>query len=1031
MATFIPNITDVFPKPALAETDFNFVDKVLQRKQGLYQQGLEKVKNSYDSVLYAPISDKENFPIRDQYITQAKENLKALSSSDFSLPENIQAAQNVFSPFWTDEFIIKDSSLTRWYESQNQKLSSWKNSSDPKTREQYSGITSMYLNNGLDQLKNAGRNKDAYDKLQKREAAPFANIEKYLEEMAKGEKMDLVWDAQSPDGAYLVSTVNGERSKQKFSNWAQGMIGNNFYEQFRVTGVVENEERFKKMKQAFPTMSDDQIRATIASDVVSELDRGYTKRKSQVDVQIAEIDAILNNLPKKLTPDNQKYVMQLAENKTALIGKKAAIDEEYKYFNTNDKTKIRNYVTTSPDIYFATLAKQRTIDSWATGKASIESKTVKENSAWFNAQNLQMRIKEYDRNVRKDEWEAKIKVLELERDAKGKKDKTTTTTTKDDNTTTTTVPGEDPVSTGRYVGPGTTNILGDKVTALQVFNKHQDDLFLTAHNSVFNTDGILYFAKKGLGLSDMDVANISTALKEEIKSAYDPSAPDYTFTKEQKESSDKLTRLLKESDAVKNAGIDVKGPFSLRNALYAYSKDYLDKKFQASKDGKADPFEDKDEFTAMMNYLVGLQDLDMYNANAENRKKILEDKIFNNPDYKSLVINRNGQKDLLNTADVAKDMPEEMVISHLGNQVKLSKFDLGKMFLEGNLSQTLAGDFTYNGQPYSIISVNGKDPGWGSAAADWNNIYNEKIVPKYGSSQNIAGLHKKALDESIPDLLFYKTRTGQMGTEWSYNFNPKEENDKAFTIFNEALTSSNATIYVTDASGKSEIADTKTQAAIRQLLQDKETNAEKLIQGFRYKTQGVEGRPTIFFSIGDVSAKSEDQVGGVNLNVLNQKSFSLVVSPTADSAPNLASLPSSTGMQIYQQILRGKPFSSDPILSAAGFNFTLTPNDNNNPINVRLSLKYNLAVNEKDPNTGQLVNKMNTVEDKRTLDLTGPNAKTPDEIVNYLYGLFRESMQNNRQKKLEYDAAIKANPGMMTVDRDELFRQLFGDNFVK
>ena len=84
MATFIPNITDVFPKPVLAETDFNFVDKVLQRKQGLYQQGLEKVKNSYDSILYAPLTDKENFPIRDKYITQAKEDLKNLSSSDFS-----------------------------------------------------------------------------------------------------------------------------------------------------------------------------------------------------------------------------------------------------------------------------------------------------------------------------------------------------------------------------------------------------------------------------------------------------------------------------------------------------------------------------------------------------------------------------------------------------------------------------------------------------------------------------------------------------------------------------------------------------------------------------------------------------------------------------------------------------------------------------------------------------------------------------------------------------------------------------------
>lgn len=1051
MATFIPNITDVFPKPVLAETDFNFVDKVLQRKQGLYQQGLEKVKNSYDSILYAPLTDKENFPIRDKYITQAKEDLKNLSSSDFSLPENIQAAQSIFSPFWTDEFIVKDTNLTRWYQSQGQKLSSWKDASDPKIREQYSGITAMYLNNGLEELKNAGRNKDAYDKLQKREAVPFANIEKYLEDMAKSDKMEIVWDAESPDGAYLVSTLNGERSKQKFANWAQGMIGNNFYEQFRVTGVVENEERFKKIKQAFPTMSDDQIRATIANDVVNELDRGYTKRKSEVAVQIAEIDAMLKNLPKTLTPKNQEYLMQLAENKTALIGRAAAIDEEYKYFNTKDKEKIKNYVTTSPDIYFATLAKQRTIDNWATGKASIESKTVKENSAWFNAQNLELRRKEYERSVKKDQWEAEVKAIELQQDGKTKtstKGSITTTGTTTTTTGVTTVPGQDVVSTGRYKGLGSTNILGDKVTAYQVFSKAQDDLYLQAHDAIYSTEGLLYFAKKGLGLSDQDVANISSGMKREIRANYDPSAPDYNFTKEQKESSNKLTNLLQNNDAVKNAGIKINGPTALREALMIYSKDYLTKKVEASKDGNSNPFEDRDEFGAMINYLTAIQNLDVYNANEANRQKILEDKIFNNSEYKSLVINRNGKKDIVNVNDISKDLKGlsgqlEMQLdvpivpgvpltrSYVSKAKSLTSEMLAEEFVKGNLKITAFN--SQGSKPVDLNTVQAVTIEHNGVKYNVpNNLFGEiaSFTDKYGKSEEFNKLYKKANEEAVPDLLYYKTRTGQMGVEFSYNFDPKTENDKAFTILNEALNASNATIYVTDASGNSNIADDKTMSAVRQLLADKEANAEKLVQGFTYKTQGVDGKPTVFFSLGDIPSETKSQVGGVNLDVLNQKSFSLVLSPTA-TGPTLSNLPTNTGMQVYQNILRGKPMTSDPIFSAAGFNFSLTPNDNENPTNVRLNLKYNLGVNERDPQTGVIKNVIKSNEDSRTIDLVGPNAKSPDEIVNYLYGLFKESMELNRQRRLEYEAAIKANPGVMTVDRDELLRKLFGDNFVK
>ena len=525
-------------------------------------------------------------------------------------------------------------------------------------------------------------------------------------------------------------------------------------------------------------------------------------------------------------------------------------------------------------------------------------------------------------------------------------------------------------------------------------------------------------------------------MKREVRSLYDPSAPDYTFSKEENESAKRLNTLLENSDAVKKAGIKLTGPTALREALMVYSKDYLTKKVDASKDGNSDPFEDRDEFTAMWNYATAVENLDVYNANEANRKKILEDKIFNNSEYKSLVVDRNGKKDIVTSSDVAKIMPKEVILSERdgSGRITVSSQQLADAFVQGKLGgETSLGDFYYNGKAYYLHSVDGDkgDGVFNQIEKKWNGFVYDVLEPKYGNSADFNKLYKKVNEETVPDLLYYKTRTGQMGVEFSYNFDPKKRDDKAFLIFNEALNNpANATIYVTDASGKSTIADDNISNALRQLLGQKEEDAEKLVGGFKYKTQGVDGKPTVFFSLGAIPSETKSQVGGVNLDVLNQKSFSLVISPTA-TGPTLSDLPANTGMQVYQSILRGKSMSSDPVLSAAGFNFTLVPNDNENPTNVRLNLNYNLVANERDPKTGEIKKVTKPIQDSRPIELVGPNAKSPDEIVSYLYGLFRESMALNRQRQLEYEAAIKANPGTTTVDRDQLFRKIFGDNFVK
>lgn len=331
MAQYLPYIPEVFPEPALYKPDLNFFDRMLQRKQNQFEQGLNQVKSAYNSVLNAPLSDKANVPLRDAYIKQAQENLKIMGSSDLSLPQNIQAAQGIFSPFWEDDFISKDASLTKWYQGEASKLASWRDSPDEKVRSKYNGIAMMYLNNGLSALQNANRSADAYSKIEKRQAVPFTNIEQFLQEQAKGQGLEIKYD--DPNGAYLVETINGQRSQKKYSVWAQSLVGNNFYDQFRVTGIVEKEERAKAIKKSNPNLSEQEIGNIIAKDVVSELQQGYKKRTEEVDVELSRVNSLLTSVAQANNPANQNLFDNLISERANLIARKDAINEEYKNFD--------------------------------------------------------------------------------------------------------------------------------------------------------------------------------------------------------------------------------------------------------------------------------------------------------------------------------------------------------------------------------------------------------------------------------------------------------------------------------------------------------------------------------------------------------------------------------------------------------------------------------------------------------------------------------------------------------------------------
>jgi hypothetical protein len=1006
MAQYLPYIPETIPEPALYKPDFNFFDRMLQRKQSMFEQGLSRVRSAYSSVLNAPLSNKNNIPLRDQYIKNAQEQLTKLSSSDLSLMENVSAAESIYAPFWQDKFIVQDAAITKGYQAEMQKLMSWKDSPKLEEREKYNSISMMYLQNGLSKLQNADRTPEAFGAVEMRKAEPFTNIEAYLHKMATAEKLEIKYD--SPDGPYLIETKNGQRSEKKYAVWAASKIGNNFQGQFDVIGTVENEERVKILKRNNPNLTETEIQSLIAKDVVSELNQGYTKRTQEADVEIARIDSLLGSIGQTNDPQHEQMFKKLKLERDELVARKASINQEYTYFDQG-KDKVLNYVTSAPKQYFSVLAKQRLINNFAIGMASIDQKTIKENTGFTAAQTYELEKAKFNLSVMKADRDYEQQIWER-MNPKTTGTGTGTGTGSDPNNPV--VPGVDATGALTYAGKSGTSIERTAAEVMDIFNKEQEERFTNGHNLLFTQDGLLGLAKN-LDLTPGEIADIATAFQSEIATKYE-----HKFTNDQAKASNKLTDKLLADPAVKAAGITkITGPGTMKNALIAYSTDYFSTKIKNNI-----PFTDQEKI-AQKSMIAAVQDLDKYNALEKQRKELIKTNLLTNKNLNHLTVDRGGgEKDLVTIGDLEKKFKATKFEDEDGKQVTLTAKDLATAYMSGNLSEyrpsgwQLAGlrnsTSFYTGQ---TVKINGKEyssyglytpmMGIGPDRKDYPvgletlKTTVADLDKVYGSSKKLSTDIVSANNSIVPNLLDYKNLTGVQSKEFRLNFKPNvtmASGDNATRAVYEGTQPGNVKM-VYDVNGQ-RVSDDHI-LAINTLLKS-EKNIEEYVTA-EYLPDAKYGK-TLRITLSKVrdDEGKDGKIADLPISDLKtQYNFAL----KEGTGTYLDDLYKSPNFQIFQSILRGEEFKTDPMLKAAGFEASITPNvkgAGSNPTFVTVTTNYKERVNEIDKNTGQFVSYLKDKSDSFKLNLVGDTAKSPDEIVNSVYdGLYRQIEQNHQLEK--------------------------------
>lgn len=206
MATFIPGLSRTFgPSPEL-RLNIDRVERMLRLRESMYQEGVKRTRNLYESAFNSTMLRDGNIKRRDDYLKVINDGLKAASAMDLSLPQNQNYANSLFQPVLEDADIIKDISFTKDYATKRSRLESFKESSDVDTRKRYWAEGVKYMDYQAEEFKNSSDDKAR--SMSNVEYVENVDVIPYVQKMFKESGISVTQDEKS--GAYIYTRKNGD-----------------------------------------------------------------------------------------------------------------------------------------------------------------------------------------------------------------------------------------------------------------------------------------------------------------------------------------------------------------------------------------------------------------------------------------------------------------------------------------------------------------------------------------------------------------------------------------------------------------------------------------------------------------------------------------------------------------------------------------------------------------------------------------------------------------------------------------------------
>jgi len=349
MATFLPNVTDVFAGVSDFDPDFNRIERMLKIRENAYQQGAKKVKNLYDSVFNSQMLRDQNIKTRDAYLKTVSETLNALSATDLSLPQNQQMATDLFNPILTDNNLTKDIAYTRSFYDEMGKAEKMRTSTDGETRKRYWNVGIKALQYQAEEFKNADANTAL--SMSSPKYIQQIDIQTIADKMYKDAGISVKQDEFSKDGSYIFTKKNGDIALPVSKAYVESMFATDpgIGDMLRAQAYVARKDFIKGKAADFG--SEEKAERYYLENVIKT---GTAVSKEQItenETEVKKLQDRIESWNKKITEDgivpgsdeHKKYLADLDKLKMAEQGLSARKDQvgNLENFDFNNIQELR------------------------------------------------------------------------------------------------------------------------------------------------------------------------------------------------------------------------------------------------------------------------------------------------------------------------------------------------------------------------------------------------------------------------------------------------------------------------------------------------------------------------------------------------------------------------------------------------------------------------------------------------------------------------------------------------------------------
>ena len=326
MATYIQGVTDRIPEITPFQPDYSFLMNSLQYKQNAYDNAFNQINNIYSSVLNSPLTRASNEERRAEFFKAADSNIKKISSTDLSLPQNVDIASAVFKPFYEDRNIVKDMVWTKQYNNQLNNALSFRDSQDKELKKQYwdKGVKALqyqrkaFAEASDEQALNMGAAR----------YVPYINVHAVAQQYLKDAGFDI--KKTSFEGDWIVKYQNGTLAETPMYQYLSSIMGNDpqIKEIYNTEAYVDYNDFIEKNTPVYGTK--EQAAAVYADEIMKTLPKQWQKYNQKLNNDYNTISSVVLSTEEMIKNDgivpgsneHKRYIANLREKELLHIAKR-------------------------------------------------------------------------------------------------------------------------------------------------------------------------------------------------------------------------------------------------------------------------------------------------------------------------------------------------------------------------------------------------------------------------------------------------------------------------------------------------------------------------------------------------------------------------------------------------------------------------------------------------------------------------------------------------------------------------------------